>query len=157
MKEEFYKKTSLILAGLWLLTIGLLAYFFVFGMTEPSQDNRQVVQVTVAEKQFLLSEMRQLLEAMQRMHVELGKGNREQAALAAESVGMQMVRDLAAIESKILVKLPVPMKELGLGTHSEFDRLAETIRSDASDREIQAEIGKLMSRCVACHASYKLP
>lgn len=156
MKNK-YKVAAFGFAILWFVTIGVFAYFFVFGVARMGPDGRQVINVTAGEKQFLLKEMRQLLEATQQIHVALGNGNREEAAVAAESVGMGMVEELAAVESTILLKLPVPMKELGLGTHREFDALARTLRSDASDREVIRELGELMNRCTACHASYGLP
>lgn len=152
-----YKKATIALGALWVVTASVFGYFFIFGVARPAPDGRQIINVTEGEKQFLLKEMRQLLEATQQIHESLGEGDREAAALAAESVGMDMVHDLAAVESTILLKLPVPMKELGLGTHSEFDKLARTIRSDASEKEIFKEMGELMNRCTACHASYRLP
>lgn len=152
-----YRTATFALALLWILTMGSLGYFLIFGVTKPGPDERQIVYVTEGEKQFLLGEMRQLLEAVRTIHVEMGRGNREAAALAAESVGMGMVEELAAVESRILLKLPVPMKRLGLGTHADFDALAETIRGGASHQKVQSEMGELMSRCVACHAGYRLP
>ncbi|HBS05875.1 MAG TPA: hypothetical protein DEA96_12975, partial [Leptospiraceae bacterium] len=135
-----YKVAALAFASLWVFTIGVFAYFFVFGVGRMGPDDREIINVTAGEKQFLLKEMRQLLEATQQIHEALGTGQREQAALAAESVGMGMVQELAAVESTILLKLPVPMKELGLGTHREFDNLARTIRSDASEKQIMKEM-----------------
>lgn len=158
MARNRYRTTTFALAALWLLTVGGLVYFLAFGATEAGgSDPRVVVNVTPEEKRFLLGEMRQLLEATQTIHVELGRGDREAAAVAAESVGMGMVEELAAVEATILFKLPAPMKELGLGTHRAFDDLAGTIRGGASEREVLGEMGQLMSRCVACHASYRLP
>lgn len=146
------------MAGLWLLTAAGVVYFLAFGVTRPAgADQRVVVNVTEEEKQFLLGEMRQLLAATQTIHAELGRGDREAAADAAQSVGMGMVEELAAVEATILFKLPAPMKELGLGTHRAFDDLAASIRGGASDREVMQEMSALMSRCVACHASYRLP
>ena len=152
-----YKISTLVLALLWLSTIGVFGYFFVFGVARMGPDQREIINVTSGEKQFLLKEMRQLLEATQQINEAMGNGEREQAAIAAESVGMGMVQEPAAVESTILLKLPVPMKELGLGTHREFDKLARTIRSDASEKQVMKEMGELMTRCTACHASYRLP
>lgn len=157
MKRNHYRTATVILAVLWIVSAGTLFYFLYFGVARTGSDGRQIVSVTEGEKQFLLQEMRQLLSAMQQIHMHMGNGDRESAARAAESVGMNMVDELAAVEGTILLKLPAPMKKLGLGTHSEFDNLARTIRSDASEQRIEKEIGELMTRCVACHAAYRLP
>ena len=152
-----YRIATIALAIIWIGTVGGFAYFFLFGVSRLGPDGREIVNVTPGEKQFVLQEMRQLLEATQQIHVAMGKGNREEAAQAAESVGMGMVEELAAVESTILFKLPAPMKKLGLGTHREFDNLAQTIRSNATDSQVMEHMGQLMSRCVACHATYRLP
>ena len=50
-----------IVLSLWMITIGAFAYFFVYGWTTPGTDQRLAVQLAPAERDLILSEMRQML------------------------------------------------------------------------------------------------
>lgn len=152
-KWKNFAIVSIIVNG---LGAGSFLFFFIFGSVSKDNDGRQLVHLTQNERHFVLSEMRGLLEAMNTIHKELSLNNREAAAMASEKVGLQMVRDNAASEGTLMLKLPAPMKKIGIGTHEKFDETAKIIRSGASPEKIHQSLAILTSQCVACHTTYRL-
>ncbi|PJZ84863.1 hypothetical protein [Leptospira harrisiae] len=142
--------------GLWFVTIITLGYFFYFGSTSRSLDNRTAIHLTPAERQLVLTEMRALLTAVNGMLSGLADKDYEGAAKAADAVGMGLVASLENQEKTILLKLPVEFKKLGFGTHEKFDAIAVKIRNKQEIHSLLKEMDELTRNCVACHASYKI-
>ncbi|TGM72856.1 hypothetical protein EHR01_16655 [Leptospira mtsangambouensis] len=142
--------------GLWIVTVITLGYFFYFGSTSRSLDNRTAIHLTPAERQLVLTEMRALLTAVNGMLSGLADKDYEGAAKAADAVGMGLVASLEHQEKTILLKLPVEFKKLGFGTHEKFDSIAAKIRNKQEIHTLLKEMDELTRNCVACHASYKI-
>ncbi|MGE8720734.1 hypothetical protein ACO2KH_05310 [Leptospira terpstrae] len=142
--------------GLWIVTVITLGYFFYFGNTSRSLDNRTAIHLTPAERQLVLTEMRALLTAVNGMLSGLADKDYESAAKAAEAVGMGLVTSLEHQEKTILLKLPVEFKKLGFGTHEKFDDIAAKIRKKQEIHSLLKEMDELTRNCVACHVSYKI-
>ncbi|MCG6139137.1 hypothetical protein EHQ23_14720 [Leptospira bourretii] len=142
--------------GLWIVTVITLGYFFYFGSTSRSLDNRTAIHLTPAERQLVLTEMRALLTAVNGMLSGLADKDYEGAAKAADAVGMGLVASLEHQEKTILLKLPVEFKKLGFGTHEKFDSIAAKIRNKQEIHSLLKEMDELTRNCVACHASYKI-
>ncbi|EMJ87996.1 hypothetical protein [Leptospira meyeri] len=142
--------------GLWIVTVITLGYFFYFGSTSRSLDNRTAIHLTPAERQLVLTEMRALLTAVNGMLSGLADKDYETAAKAADAVGMGLVASLEHQEKTILLKLPVEFKKLGFGTHEKFDAIAIKIRNKQEIHTLLKEMDELTRNCVACHASYKI-
>ncbi|TGL50932.1 hypothetical protein EHQ55_05055 [Leptospira meyeri] len=142
--------------GLWVVTVITLGYFFYFGSTSRSLDNRTAIHLTPAERQLVLTEMRALLTAVNGMLSGLADKDYETAAKAADAVGMGLVASLEHQEKTILLKLPVEFKKLGFGTHEKFDAIAIKIRNKQEIHTLLKEMDELTRNCVACHASYKI-
>lgn len=138
---------------LWLLSVGVLSYFFYFGMTK-TVDNRVEIALTKEQRNMILTEMRQLLKGVQGIIKAVSENDFKQASIIARSNGMVMASE-AQNHKELLLKLPLNFKKLGLGIHRGFDELAdkaETMRGP----EILKETATLMNSCVACHATYKI-
>lgn len=150
------KSIGKIAIGLWFVTVITLGYFFYFGSTSRSLDNRTAIHLTPAERQLVLTEMRALLTAVNGMLGGLADEDYESAAKAADAVGMGLVASLEHQEKTILLKLPVEFKKLGFGTHEKFDEIAAKIRKKQDIHNLLKEMDELTRNCVACHASYKI-
>lgn len=153
MNSKFIGKLAI---GLWVLTIITLGYFFYFGSTSRSLDNRTAIHLTPAERQLVLTEMRALLTAVNGILSGLADKDYEGAAKVADAVGMGLVASLENQEKTILLKLPVEFKKLGFGTHEKFDEIAGKIRKKQEIHSLLKEMDELTRNCVACHASYKI-
>ena len=115
--KKRWRCVALVFLALWLGTGGVFAALFVRGQGRPSSDGRTAIALTASEKDFVLMEMRRLLEAVHAIHGALATGKRSEAIEAARGAGMQMVREGAAAEQSLLLKLPADMKALGIATH----------------------------------------
>ncbi|PJZ46375.1 hypothetical protein [Leptospira brenneri] len=153
MKSISFGKISI---GLWIATVVILGYFFYFGSTSRSLDDRTAIHLTPAERQLVLTEMRALLTSVNGMLNGLAEKDYERAAKAADAVGMGLVASLEHQEKTILLKLPVEFKKLGFGTHEKFDEIAVKIRKKQDIHGLLKEMDELTRNCVACHASYKI-
>ena len=142
---------------IWIAGTGVLGWFFVKGVTTPSADGRTAVLLAPAERDFILTEMRQLLQAVH--GVVTGVSNPDQtrghvqAAAAARSARMVMALD---DNPTLMLKLPLPMKQLGMSVHRDFDELADAITAGATSQGILQDLSTITNRCLACHEMYHL-
>lgn len=146
-------KLGLISLGLWILTIGLFAFFFVKGTTSVSTDQRRSVNLSPMEKDLVLGEMRTMLKAVNGLLGALSENDMKKAAEAADSAGMAMAVDTSPI---LMAKLPLDFKELGMGTHKAFDDLSAEIKSGATVPQVLEKMHQITNRCVACHEINRL-
>ena len=142
---------------LWVVSAGVLGWFFVTGETTPSADGRTAVHLAPAERDFILTEMRQLLGAVHGIvtgvsHPDQAEGQ-AQAAKAARSAGMKMAVD---DNPALMLKLPLPMKQLGMSVHRDFDELADAITDGATSQDILQRLSTITTRCLACHEAYQI-
>lgn len=144
---------------LWLVTVGVFGLLFVRGNRAPqiANDVRIVVDLKPTEREFILSEMRELLRAVHEIHAALATGEKQAAIKAARRVGMgdhDTVVENA--QPGLMLKIPIEMKKLGHDTHSNFDVIADLLGKNASTADIHRELVNLTSKCVSCHSGYRL-
>lgn len=136
---------------------GVLGWYFVKGKTTPSTDGRTTVHLAPAERGLILTEMRQLLQAVHGIVTGVSHPNQDQghtqAATAARSAGMVMAADG---DPALMLKLPLPMKQLGMSVHRDFDELADIITKGATSQQILQGLSNITTRCLACHEMYQL-
>ena len=104
-------KLGLLSLGLWILTIGVFAFFFVKGTTSIGTDQRRSVNLSPVEKDLVLGEMRSMLKAVNGLLGALSENDMKRAAEEAASAGMAMAVDASPI---LMAKLPLDFKELGM-------------------------------------------
>lgn len=150
------KKLGIISFGLWIITIGFLGYSLYFGKTSKSIDGRTAINLTEAERLLVLTEMRALLVSVNGILAGLAEGDSEKSVEAAASSGMAMVKSLENEEKKILLKLPIEFKKLGMGTHDQFDAIAAKLKQKQDTKLILKEMDLLTQKCISCHAGYKI-
>lgn len=144
---------------LWLVTLAILAVVFVRGNRAPqiANDARIVVELKPAEREFILTEMRELLRAVHEIHVALMTGEKNTAIKAARRVGMTNHDTVVEnAQPGLMLKIPLAMKRLGHDTHRNFDAIADLLEKNASSTELHRELVNLTSKCVSCHSGYRL-
>lgn len=146
-------RLGLVSLALWVLTVGVFAFFFVRGTTSVSTDQRRSVNLSPVEKDLVLGEMRTMLKAINGMLGALSDGDMNKAADAATSAGMAMAVDTSPI---LMAKLPLDFKELGMGTHKAFDDLSSEIRKGATLPQVLVKMHQITNRCIACHETNRL-
>lgn len=117
------------------------------------QDARTAIRLPPPVREAVLSEMRAMLDALN--GVLHGLADRDTAAMreAALRGGTAIAVDT---DPELERRLPEAFRQLGVSTHRDFDALAELISDGATTDELIDHLAGLTSRCVACHASYRL-
>ncbi len=138
---------------LWIVTIAVLAWFFIRGNTVAGTDNRTAVVLGASERELILSEMRGLLSATQGILDGINQGNMQQVAQSSRSAGMAAAADVNPV---LMAKLPLPFKSLGMSVHHDMDDLAKAAENGKLAAELQQMLTSTLLKCVACHAAWQL-
>jgi len=139
---------------LLLLALGGAAYkWVVLGSVEAAPDGRQAIRVTEEERNLVLGEMRDFLVAVQAIVDAVNRAALDEAAAAATKVGMAAQQ---GVPPQLMGKLPLAFKKLGFDTHRKFDELALDARQLGDPSHTLSQLGRLLTNCTACHASYSL-
>ena len=143
----------------WAMTTVLLlgvasvgSWFFVSGNVTDGNDGRTAILLTTSERDFVLAEMRNLLEAVETITFELSKANMEGVAEAAKAVGMGSA---GGEPMTLIAKLPLEFKTLGMGTHRAFDDLAMEAEDLGDGSVVLGQLSAILTNCTSCHAGYR--
>ncbi|MDR4483669.1 MAG: hypothetical protein R3B95_10695 [Nitrospirales bacterium] len=154
---SFSKNLCRIALVLWIVSASMLGWFFIEGETAPSADGRTAVLLAPAERDFILKEMRQLLRAVHGVVTGVSEPDQTQghaqAAAAARSAGMKMAVD---DNPTLMLKLPLPMKQLGMSVHRDFDELADAINTGTTSEDILQRLSTITTKCLTCHEMYQI-
>jgi len=139
---------------LWVITVVIGGWLFVKGWTVEGSDGRTEILLAPAERDQILAEMRHLLKAIDGVVRGLGEPTLDVKAIeaAARGAGMNMAAD---VEPAIMVKLPLPFKQLGMSIHKDMDALAEAIVQSETPQQILQRLSSMTARCTACHDMYR--
>ena len=148
-------KTSLcwMALALWIVGVAVFGWFFIKGATAPGSDGRTEIALAPAERDLILAEMRHLLRGIQGVVTAVNEQNAKGAETAARAVGMAMATD---VEPAIMMKLPLPFKQMGLSVHRDFDAIADGIAQGEPGPQTLQRLSSIMSRCTTCHDLYRL-
>ncbi len=138
---------------LWLVSVLVGGFFFVNGQTKMGTDERVSVQLKADERNFVLAEMRMLLDGVQRMTAGLAADDMPKVAAAARAVGTASAAD---VNPALMLKLPLAFKQQGMAVHKQFDQIADKIDQGAAANEILLDLSEQLGACVACHSIYRL-
>lgn len=147
-------KIGLIALVLWIVTAGVFGYFFLHGWTSQSEDRRTAIHLAPAERDLVLSEMRQMLHSVHNLVTGLSANDPKIMEQAARASGMAMAAD---VNPMLIAKLPLAFKEQGMSVHRDFDALADSIAKGMDRDKILHDFTGITARCVGCHTAYRLP
>jgi len=116
---------------LWVISASFIGYKVIYGNAK-KVDTRVGITLLPVERDFVLSEMRLLLEGLQGIISGLANDNFEEVKVAARGSGMAVAQD---VNPALILKLPLEFKTIGMGVHKSFDILADNIKGKSS-REI---------------------
>ena len=142
--------------GLWIVTGGVVGWFFVQGWTAQGTDGRIQIVLAPAERDLILGEMRMLLKAVHGVLTglvsqDLGT-DRTLMEQAARSAGMAMAADVNPL---LMAKLPLPFKQMGMSIHKDMDALADGIVQKETPQQILQRLSGMTARCTTCHDMYR--
>ncbi|MDQ7073807.1 MAG: hypothetical protein Q9O24_01300 [Gammaproteobacteria bacterium] len=136
-----------------LLSGGLIYKFILSGSVLEASDGRAAIQLTQAEKDLVLSEMRTFLSSVQKIITAVSQDDMAAAAKAARTVGMGAQQ---GAPGGLMGKLPLSFKKLGFDTHRKFDQLALDAEQLGDGSHTLKQLAELTQNCVACHEMYRL-
>lgn len=139
---------------LWIMAMAIGGWFFVKGWTAKGSDGRTEIFLAPAERDQILAEMRQLLKAVDGVIRGLGEPQPDlkQMEETARAVGMHMAADT---EPAIMIKLPLPFKQMGMSIHKDMDGLADAIMQNETSQQLLKRLSSITARCTVCHDMYR--
>ncbi len=138
---------------LFVTVLGMGYVFLLRGNVTASNDDRTAVVLTPGERDMILGEMRDFLEAVQTITGALAEDDMATVIETARAHGMAAT---GGVPTTLMGKLPLELKTLGFDTHKLFDGLADTAQKTKDPKAVLSGLGDLMLNCTACHASYKI-
>ena len=147
------KICGLLLVVSWAVILGMVYLFFFRGNVGPQEDGRTVIEMTAAERSYILAEMRGFLEAVEGIMSAVASDDMDRVAKIAQSQGLA---GHALPPASLLRKLPLDFKRLGRPTHRLFDALAEEASTVGTPKTVAAKLSEILQKCTACHASFAL-
>ncbi len=152
----FANKKSFLCVGtiiLLLIIIGIMVANFVFGKTETGVDGRTAIVLEEGERVRVLFEMRQFLNSIQVITEAVTREDMDTVAVSARSVGMEVAE---VMPPTMMAKIPLEFMNLGMAVHNDFDKIAEDAEILKDPQHTLEQLSAVMSKCVACHATYQL-
>lgn len=149
-----WKKLALGSLTLWLLSLGVGAYFFINGTGKKGDDGRESITLNRDERNLVLTEMRQLLSGVQTILEALTKNDLKVVERTASSLGMKAAADVNPV---LMARLPLDFKSTGMGVHKRFDEMSLKVHSGKMNKDqVLQEVSDIMLTCVGCHQAYRL-
>ncbi|MFZ1679747.1 MAG: hypothetical protein WAT70_01900 [Rhizobiaceae bacterium] len=140
---------NLALAG----AVATLVYLFVLsGRTGPADDGRIAILLSPDERDFMLADMRGLLETVQQASDAIGRNDMTALAAAARQAGRAGHQEPPFT---LLAKLPIDFKLIGPTMHDGFDQLAAGAGTGLGPQQATAALAGILSICAGCHAGYR--
>jgi len=139
--------------ALWIVSALAAGVMFVRGVGETGTDGRTVVRLAPVERDFVLSEMRGMLIAVQDISAALAKADPEAAARAARAAGGDSV---GGVPVSLMTKLPLEFKQNGMAMHGSFDEFSTAANRGENQRQLTGRLSALLGGCVACHQAFRI-
>ena len=143
-----------VLAIFIIIVIAISMNFFIKGTTTASSDERTAIVLNIAERAYVLKEMRGLLEAIEAVTLGISQDEMKAVSLASREVGMGATRS-GNEPMTLIAKLPLEFKTLGMSVHRSFDELALEADTMGDGSIILGKLGAILNTCTTCHANYK--
>lgn len=124
------------------------------GSAKPSgPDQRQIIELTEDERNFVLTEMRNFLDSVQGIIDAVAEGRPKDAAEAARHSGMHVMRNAP---QTLMGKMPMEFRKLGMDTHQRFAAIAEEAAAMGDEKSILRQLSAMLANCSACHQGYRI-
>jgi|GEM_PF-1617467 hypothetical protein len=149
-------KSNQILIILLIFSIGLNLFLWLKPETPKEAfrlegDQRTEIQLKPEHKEFILREMRQFVESIHLINEGITNNEPEKIILAGAQSGTSVSPPKELVQS-----MPEAFLKMGRPTHKLFDTMADSARMNFNPSLAQKQLTELTSRCVNCHATYRL-
>ena len=114
--------------------------------------DRIQLSVSLAERKFVLKEMRMMLESLQGIMMALEANDMNALAEAAGSSGNVMLRTLPPA---LMAKVPKEFRTMAKDSHIIFSQIETAAKSGENHNKIIALLSEQLGVCTACHDTYR--
>lgn len=124
----------------------------------PARDDRELVRFPPALVEHTLANMRDHLQALHEIQLQLGMGHTDIAAdIAERRLGMSSLRQHGA--SEVSKHMPQGMQDAGTAMHRAASRFAVAAQEAGATGDLKpvlTGLAEISAQCVGCHAGYRL-
>lgn len=138
---------------LWAITAVAVGYFFIRGTTAPSSDGRTAILLAPGERDFVLSEMRNMLISVQQITEALAENDRAKASKAARAASSH---DGHTPPITLMAKLPMEFRQTGMAMHAGFAELADAADKGEPVPALSGRLARQLNACVGCHETFRV-
>jgi hypothetical protein len=136
----------------------LLTCFLVVPLAHAAEDGRVTVKMPDMMKDHMRANMRDHLRAITEIQAPLAQGKYDAAAdIAERRLGMASLK--AHVASHMAAFMPEEMRAIGTAMHRAASRFAIAAQDAGVNRDLRRALATLVevaTKCVACHADYRL-
>lgn len=126
------------------LSTGLMA-------SPTAKDNRIVIQVTPAERNMMLYEMREFLHSLFNMHNALANKDMKSVAISTSPMAGLLDRLPASVKPR----LPEEFTQMAIGMNEALKVMARDAETKGDMSLTQSQMAELMTYCSGCHDTYR--
>ena len=116
-------------------------------------DARRAITVDASTRLAVLTEMRQMLKAVQGIVGGAASGDTAAIRAAASSAGTRAASEASAAVQQ---QLGADFVQLGMRTHMAFDSLADGLGRGTTAPAVLGRLATIMGNCVGCHEQWRL-
>ncbi len=137
---------------LLLAVVGMGYKFILSGEVVAMADGREAIVLEPAERDMVLSEMREFLVSIQAITEGIANDDMASVVTAARAMGTSAQQ---GVPGSLVRKLPLGFKTMGFDTHIRFEQLALDAEQLGDSEYALGQLVELMQNCTACHAMYR--
>ncbi len=114
-------------------------------------DNRVTINITAAERNQMLTEMREFLHGIYNIQLALAKKDMNAVAISAKPMGPMLDRITASLKEK----LPEQFHELAIAQNEAFQNLARNAEKKGDLSLALEQTAEIFTYCSGCHDAFR--
>jgi cytochrome c556 len=115
-------------------------------------DRRIAINVSQAEKNQVLSEMREFLHGFHSINIAMARQDMKALGITARPMGALLDR----MPVKLKERLPEEFTQLAIAMNEAFQNLARDAESNGDMRKAHENLAEVMTYCSGCHDTYRI-
>jgi cytochrome c553 len=136
------------------LLIGAVALHSALALAQtsaPTTDKRLPINVSQAEKNQMLYEMREFLHGFHAINIALARGDMQSLAITAKPMGALLER----LPSSLKEHLPEEFLQLAIAMNEALQVLARDAVEKGDTRLTHENLAEVITYCSGCHDTYR--